>query len=80
MMAAVTAPPEGPVPSLERRMMDAYRAGEAAARDHTGNRNPHSGTADAASERVLSILWRKGYRRVVDERLPAGFPRSPRHH
>ncbi len=74
MMTSVTEP-AGPVPSLERRMVDAYRAGEAAARDRTGNHNPHRGTAESAVERLLSILWRKGYRRVVDERLPADIGR-----
>ncbi len=75
MMTSVTAPP-GPVPSLERRMVDAYRGGERAARDRGAwNSNPHHATSQDAVERLLSILWRKGYQKVVDERLPAGFPR-----
>lgn len=60
--------------SIERRMVAAYRAGQRAAREKPGSPNPHHGMSDDVGERVLSILWRKGYRRVVDERLPAAFP------
>lgn len=62
--------------SVEAEMAAAFRAGQQAARDHTGNHNPYSGTGDTARERVLSVMWRKGYRSVVDERLPRNFPRN----
>jgi hypothetical protein len=62
--------------TVERRMVDAYRAGERAARDRARwDSNPHHGQGDTAAERVLAKMWRRGYQLVTDERLPADFPR-----
>lgn len=56
---------------LEARMAQAYRAGQRAARERQPwDSNPHSGTAESATERVLSISWRRGYSSQTPE-LPA---------
>jgi hypothetical protein len=41
----------------------AYRAGLASARGRERRRNPYRGTADTALERVLSVMWARGYSR-----------------
>jgi hypothetical protein len=46
---------------IERRIVEAYRAGEQAARDRRPFRNPWRGDAPTARERVLSIMWARGY-------------------
>lgn len=47
--------------SLERRMIDAYRAGRDAGREGRRFRNPHRGTSGDRLERVLSMCWARGY-------------------
>jgi hypothetical protein len=42
-------------------MAAAYRAGREAARNRKPRRNPYDGNAEKASERVLSIMWARGY-------------------
>lgn len=49
------------VPILERRMVDAYRAGRQCAESGQPRRNPFDGAADTAEERVLSVMWARGY-------------------
>lgn len=46
---------------LEMRMVDAREAGRAAALAGGERVNPFSSTATAASERVLAIMWGRGY-------------------
>lgn len=59
---------------LEARMAQAYRAGQEAARARQRwDANPHSGGADSAVERVLSIAWRRGYSSQTPE-LPDDLP------
>lgn len=41
----------------------AYRAGLASARARERRRNPYRGTSPDALERVLSIMWARGYSR-----------------
>ncbi len=52
----------GRVVSIERELLDARRAGRQAARQAGANRNPHRGAAATSRERVLSVMWRRGYR------------------
>jgi hypothetical protein len=67
---------EGEDVTVEREMVAAFRAGERAARDRARwDSNPHRGTGPTARERVLAMMWRRGYQLVTDERLPADFPR-----
>lgn len=48
-------------PTIYGRMSDAYRAGEAAAIEGKRFRNPYNGNAETAVERVLSVMWCRGY-------------------
>lgn len=41
----------------------AYRAGYAAARSRAPRRNPHDGLSAVALERVLAIMWARGFSR-----------------
>jgi hypothetical protein len=47
--------------SVERRMINAYRAGQEAARVAPFRPNPHNGISPDRVERVLSKMWRRGY-------------------
>lgn len=49
--------------TFEREMSLAHKAGADAARKGN-NQNPHKGAGDKASERVLAIMWRRGFQSV----------------
>lgn len=51
----------GPRLSIERQMINAYRAGQDAAQNAPHRPNPYNGTSKDRAERVLSIMWRRGY-------------------
>ena len=40
---------------------------------------PHRGAGETAVERMLSMMWRRDYRAVVDELLTASVPAQTRH-
>lgn len=48
---------------LEARMAAAYRDGRDTARGGERRVNPWDGRAEAAVERVLSVMWANGYSR-----------------
>ena len=50
--------PEATIPA---RMSAAYRDGEATAQAGEPRRNPWRGDAETAVERVLAIMWARGY-------------------
>lgn len=56
--------PQRPRPSEEMRA--AREAGRAAAEAHRPpDSNPYNGTGPTARERVLSVMWRRGYSSVT---------------
>lgn len=48
-------------PILEMRMVAAHRAGRECAVNRQRRVNPWRGDADTAEERVLSIMWARGF-------------------
>ena len=46
---------------LYKRMGEAYRAGQFAAVAGVRRHNPYNGNAETAVERVLSVMWARGY-------------------
>jgi hypothetical protein len=46
---------------LEARMAAAYKDGYATARARETRRNPHDGLSGSPVERVLSVMWARGY-------------------
>lgn len=49
------------VSTIYGEMSRAYRAGRDTAITGQPRRNPHNGNADTARERVLSVIWARGY-------------------
>lgn len=46
---------------LEARMAAAYKDGRDSARGREYRHNPHRGDASTAVERVLAVMWARGY-------------------